>query len=607
MGPASGGPAGGPASGPASGPVARAAPAFPPPASTRRSPSSRGAATTLSRVAEDYWQFLLSIRPQYATFLGDHRYDHRLPDIGATGRRTEEVAVREFLARLDDVAPDSVEGEDLLTRGALAEVLGTSLAEIEQKVHQWDVDQLFGPQVWFLEILNYHPLASRRDYDNFIARMTAYPAMLRQYEENLREGMTQGRVASLMAVDRVVRQIRGVLELPADQHPLAAAIPRIPADWAASAREAMAARVTCAIDDHVRPAHRGLVEFLDRQYRNIARQEVGISSMPGGRETYRFLVRRHTTTALTPEEIHRIGLAEVAGITDEMRKVARALRHRGDVKDFLTAVRNDPANMAGTREQLLERFREDLARAERELPRFFHRLPKAACVVKPLEEFREKDAPAAYYYGPPEDGSRPGTFYANTHSPETKPMYTATSLTAHEAVPGHHLQIALAQEMKHLPAFRRNGSFTAYVEGWALYAERLADEMGLYPDRLSRVGMLTDQCLRACRLVVDTGLHALGWTRDQAIDYMRGNLAMRDGEIVNEVDRYIVWPGQALAYKVGQREIMRLRHDAERALGDAFDLRSFHDVILSHGALPLGTLRVAVEAWIARGRADSRS
>jgi uncharacterized protein (DUF885 family) len=304
---------------------------------------------------------------------------------------------------------------------------------------------------------------------------------------------------------------------------------------------------------------------------------------------------------LSADELHRIGLEEIEVLRDEMTQIARRAGHAGDLENFLESVRKDPENFFKTREEVLKNAELLVGRSTEKLPEWFGALPKTALVVKPIEEFQEKNDAAARYFQPPTDLARPGVYYINTYKPESRPRFSMASLAAHEGVPGHHLQIALALENAGLPQFRRSAGFTAYIEGWALYAERLGDEMGLYPDDLSRLGMLSDQALRAARLVVDTGIHAKDWPRDRAIEFMRSNTPMSQEEIEAEVDRYTVWPGQALAYKVGQREIMALRDEARSRTGRRFDIKAFHDAVLRHGPLPLPVLRESVlEAFPAK-------
>jgi uncharacterized protein (DUF885 family) len=339
-----------------------------------------------------------------------------------------------------------------------------------------------------------------------------------------------------------------------------------------------------------------MLDFLVGYLANHARKDPGVWAVADGAEIYAVLARQHTTTELKPPELHQMGLDDLAGIHQEMRAIMVG-RGAGEssIRAFTEQLTHDPTNLPSTREELIQISEHLLARAQAALPRAFGRLPSLPIVVKPIESFRERDAPAAYYFQASNDGSRPAIFYINTFEPTSRPKHTLPALAFHESVPGHHLQIALAQEAQDLPAFRRlSGGWlaNAFVEGWALYTERLADELGLYTDELARYGMLGYQAWRACRLVVDTGLHHLRWSREQAIDYFLNNVGLPERETLNEVDRYIVWPGQALAYKVGQREIEALRRDQAQRLGERFDVREFHDAVLGHAAVPLSTLRL---------------
>ncbi|HYF00676.1 MAG TPA: DUF885 domain-containing protein, partial [Planctomycetota bacterium] len=335
------------------------------------------------------------------------------------------------------------------------------------------------------------------------------------------------------------------------------------------------------------------LRFLEEEYLPKARtRDLGLGALPGGPAAYAFRIRHHTTLPLSAEEIHRIGLEELRSIQAEMKRIAG-----GDLPSFFATLKADPKNFFSSREELLSTARRDLEACRAALPKWFGRLPRTDCEVKAIEDYREKDSVAAFYYPPDEKLTRKGIYYANTYQPEKRPRFNLRALTVHEAVPGHHLQIALAMEIEGLPRFRRQAGFTAYVEGWGLYSERLADEMGLYEDDLQRFGMLTYQAWRACRLVVDTGLHALGWTREQAVRFFMDNVALTEAEVLNEVDRYLIWPGQALAYMIGKREILALREEARRRLGGRFDIRAFHDLVLRNGAVPLPTLRRLVEAW----------
>jgi uncharacterized protein (DUF885 family) len=326
-------------------------------------------------------------------------------------------------------------------------------------------------------------------------------------------------------------------------------------------------------------------------------EKPGILHVPGGREAYARLIRVNTSLDLTPEELHQTGMNEVARINSELVELGGKVFGTKERKEIQKRLRTDPGLYFTTRDEVAEKAEDALDRARRALPKWFGRLPRADCEVVRMEEHEEKHSTIAYYRGPAEDGSRPGRYYINTSEPQTRPRYEAEALAYHESIPGHHLQIAIAQELEGVPEFRKNSGVTAFVEGWGLYAERLSDEMGLYSSDLDRIGILSYDAWRACRLVVDTGMHAMGWTRAQAIDFMVENTELAVNNIVNEVDRYITWPGQALAYKTGQLEMMRLRQQAGRKLGGKFDIRKFHDVLLGNGAVPLKALRQLVEAY----------
>jgi uncharacterized protein (DUF885 family) len=544
----------------------------------------------LSRLSEEYWQYLMKRNPTWATYLGDHRYDERLSDVGPRGRMQDRGTFSRMRGELAKIDANALSPKDRITHRVLDRTLATALEAMDLEQHQYDVNQMDGPQTNLLELSNYHPTRDDKDRINLALRLEAIPRYLAQYQDNIAAGLMRGRTQPRIIVERVVDQLERSLAVPVEKSPFAEIVAKSP--------PAIAARLKSALTDRVRPAFARLHRFLKNEYLPRARARVGISAMPGGDRVYAFLIRKHTTTDLTAREIHAIGLEELAGIHREADAIAKRHGH-ADGKAFFAAIRKDPKNFSPTREGILERYREALKRAYAALPKAFAVLPKAPCIVKPLEEYRERESPAAYYYSAPYDRSRPAVFYANTYDPPSRPLYNATALTVHEAVPGHHLQIALAQEITGLPMFRREADFTAFTEGWGLYSERLAEELGLYEDDLARAGMLTYQGWRACRLVVDTGMHALGWTREQAIDFMKTNLALSEKEVVAEVERYITWPGQALAYMIGKREIVRLRRDAEAKMGAKFDLKGFHEVVLRNGAIPLSVLAEEVDAWAA--------
>jgi uncharacterized protein (DUF885 family) len=546
------------------------------------------ASEDLRQLAEDYWEGLLQRDPLIATFYGDYRYNDRLPDVGPDGRRAEEGLLCATRARLEPLLSAELEDEDRITADMLKLSVDFGLEALRLRLDEMAVDQMQGPQVWLPELLNWHPTDTPEHVEQLIARYRAFDAHMDQYMGNLEDGVRDGRTAPEIAVERVLAQLRDLLAQPVEGSPL---VTRANID-----QSELVAQLRHSVAETVYPAFTRMYDYLGGYLERHARRDPGVWSVTDGAEIYALLARQHTTTDLTPDELHQIGLDDLVGIHAEMRQImAREDQPDTSIRAFTERITRDPANLPNSREEIVERSDHLLAAAEAALPRAFGRLPRTPCLVKPIEEFRERDAPAAFYYQPSEDSSRPGTFYVNTFEPSSRPLHTLPALAFHEGVPGHHLQIALAQETRDLPRFRRLGAgwlASAFVEGWALYTERLADELGLYPDERARFGMLGYQAWRACRLVVDTGIHHLRWTRARAIEFFFDNVGLTERETVNEVDRYIVWPGQALAYKIGQRQIEVLRADLQRQLGERFDARAFHDELLGHAGVPLSTLDV---------------
>jgi prolyl oligopeptidase len=372
-----------------------------------------------------------------------------------------------------------------------------------------------------------------------------------------------------------------------------------PDEIAVGDRQKLTAAAKKAITGSIIPAYRKFAEFFEKNYLPECPDQVGAWQLPHGKELYEFRARQFTTTSLTPQEIHEIGQAEVRRIHGEMEEIVKEVGFQGTFKQFLEKLRTDPQFYFKDSNELLAAYQVVCKKIDPQLPRLFRKLPRIPYGVEPIPEHMAPDTTTAYYRQPSADGSRAGTYFVNLYRPEVRPKYEMEALSLHEAVPGHHLQIALATELEGLPTFRRFTSFTAYVEGWALYAERLGSDLGLYTEPYSKFGQLTYEMWRAVRLVVDTGMHSMHWTRQQAIDFFAENTAKTEHDIANEVDRYISWPGQALAYKIGELKIRELREQATRELGDAFDLREFHDVILRQGAVPLDVLEEIVTAWLA--------
>jgi prolyl oligopeptidase len=544
------------------------------------------------KLADDWWETQLENSPVYATFTGDNRFNNRLDELGPKARRRWQEKVADLEKRAAAIPPAQLEESDRVSLDLLRLQLDLERRQDKFKLYEWAIDPNFGPQSWLAQLINFTPLKTDKDLDDLDKRLEQFPRFFHQYIGELTDGLGDGRIAPKIAVERVLKQLDEMLAKPVEQSPWGEKLGSLPAPVAAR-REALIKRVSRS----VYPALADLRGFLRDKYLPKARvKDVGLSTLPDGIQTYRFQIFYHTTENFDPNELHELGLNELKSIQDEIRAIAGRMGHKGDLASFFKKIKSNPKNFFRTREDIEKTAQENLRRAVARLPKFFGHVPKTECVVKPIESFREKDAVAAFYYEPPDDLSRPGIYYVNTYAPQTRPRFGAAALAAHESVPGHHMQIAIAMETS-LPAFRRHAQFNAFTEGWGLYSERLADEMGLYRDDSSRFGMLTYQAWRACRLVVDTGIHAKGWSRDKAIDFMAANSALSREEIVNEVDRYIVWPGQALAYMVGEKELMKLRLEAKEKMGKRFDLKEFHDVVLKNGSIPLSTLDAVVRDW----------
>jgi uncharacterized protein (DUF885 family) len=558
--------------------------------------AAEDASSRLATLCDEVWRWRLEESPTSATYLGVGTHD-RLDERGPEARARRERALGGYLRRLEAVSPDALRGEDRITRSILLRTLSEDLESYRHRGWEWDLDQLQGPHVAVQDLLNVQPLSEPAHVDALLARYAQVPSLFAAWTGDLRDGLASGRVAPQTSFHRVRGQVAAFVQTPPAKTSFATVVERLPASWPQAERRRAKARILEAVERDVVPAYRALQGFLDADYAGRAREEVGVWSIPGGAEAYAFLVRQSTTTHRTPEALHELGKAELEKNRAEMLAIARADGHGGDLRSYFDRLAKEPRFRLGTRDEVLGRYREVCARMDARLPEAFGLLPRTGYVVRPIEAYREKDAPAAYYLPPADDGSRPGTFYANTRDPSSWPTYEMEALCFHEAVPGHHLQIAIAVERKDLPALRRHALFTAYVEGWAHYAELLADEMGAYSSSHDRLGYLAGQAWRAARLVVDTGMHALRWTREKALALLREIRGGPESDAENEIDRYVIWPGQALAYKVGQRTILDARDRARRRLGAAFTLAGFHDEVLRHGALPLSLLEDLLHSW----------
>jgi uncharacterized protein (DUF885 family) len=555
----------------------------------------------LAALCDEYWQGFLAASPTFATSIGDTRFDDRLDDNSPAGRERDRKRLEGVLSRARALDANALPPADRLTRAALVEEVESQLAQIDCHFEDWVVDPLNGPQVEFMNLPDYTSVKKPEDARKYVTRVRAMGRYVDQHVANLGAGLASGRVATREAVRKTLDQLQALAAQPVEKWALMGPLAGHE-DWPAAESQALRQALAAAVRDSVAPAFVRYAAFLDKQALPAARppEKAGLVALPGGVECYRKRIRSQTSLDLSPQEIHQLGLAEVARFREELAKLGQKVLGTSDVAEIQKRLRSDPAMHFRTAEEVEAKAREALARAERGIPAWFGVLPKARCEVKVMGMHEAPQSTIAYYRQPAADGSRPGFYMINTYKPETRPRYEAEALAFHESIPGHHLQIAIAQELKGMPEFRKHLGVTAFVEGWALYTERLSDEMGLYTGDLDRIGMLSYDAWRGCRLVVDTGLHAMGWSRQQAIDYMLANSVLAENNIENEVDRYITWPGQALAYKLGQIEILKLREEARKKLGARFDIKAFHDVVLRDGAVALPVLRQQVEAWIAR-------
>jgi len=536
-----------------------------------------------------------------ATLIGDHRYDDRLPDnLGADWRKASEDLDRRYAAAAAALDPAGLNARDALSREIFVYARQLSAEQWRYPDHLLPVSQFFSLPSFLAQLGSGHtaqPFATVKDYENFLARSAAFTGWVDAAIANMREGVKRGIVQPRVVIEKALPQLAAHVVDDPERSVFFQPVANFPEAIPAPERKRLEAAYRAHIMQVVVPAYRRLHAYMRDEYLPHGRATVGLGALPGGKEWYAYKARSYTTTSQTPDEIHAIGLKEVERIAGEMDRVRAELGFKGDLPAFLEHLRTDPRYYFTSADDLLAGYAQIKQRVDAVLPRLFGRLPRADYVIRPVEAFRAASMAAAQYLPPSADGSRPGIFYVNTHDLKVRPRYVMEALSLHEASPGHHFQISIAYELDGLPRFRRFDSYTAFVEGWALYAESLGGELGMYQDRYQYFGRLAFEMWRALRLVVDTGMHARGWTREQALATMARYSALGESDQVAEVERYIALPGQALAYKTGELAIRRLRTAAEARLGARFDVRAFHDLVLGGGALPLAVLEARVGAW----------
>ena len=557
----------------------------------------------LNDLLHEQWEYTMRRSPIYASILGDKRYNDQLDDFSQKAIDDDLLQTQRFLTRFEAIDSTGFPDQEILNKELMVRDLKMNLEGARFKDWEMPVNQSSGIHIDAPQLVSVLSFTNVKDYDDYISRLKKLPILFDQTVIQMRKGMAEGLMPPRFLLEQVVTQSDKVGKTAPDESPFAQPFKKFPDSISPADRKRLHDEGVAAIRNSVLPAYVKFTAFVRDEYAPKGRTEPGIWAFPDGSARYAFRVKQSTTTDLSPEEIHQIGLAQVKEIEDRMLGVAKQMEYK-DVKSFNTAVNADPKLHGQSRQQILDLYRKYIDQMYARLPQMFGRMPKGRLEIMPVEEFREKEASGAEYIDGTPDGSRPGHVMVNTGDFASRSLLDVETTAYHEGVPGHHMQIAIAQELPELPPFRQHENYTAFIEGWALYAERLGKEVGFYQDPYSYYGHLQDDMLRAIRLVVDTGFHYKHWTRQQVVDYFHEHSALDEPTVQSETDRYMAWPAQALGYKIGQLEILKLRQYAKDQLGDKFDIRGFHDEVLSGGALPMDVLSERVHSWVGQQKAQ---
>ena len=565
---------------------------------TTQSQSVEQRVKRLHDLLSEQWEYTLRTSPEFASIIGDKRYNDKLSDFSQAAIDNNLQQSRVFLQKFEAIDTTGFPEQeklnpDLMVRNLREQLEGAKFKEWEMPVNQFSGIHIDAPQ-----LVTSLSFSTVKDYEDYISRLKQFPRAFDETMIQMRKGMKDGLMPPKILLVQVADQTESIAKQKPEDTPFAQPTNNFPKEFSAPDRERLRASVLAAIANQVLPTYKSFLSFVRDDYAPKGRTEIGIWSLPLGTERYAFAVRLQTTTDMQPEEIHQLGLREVARLEAEETAIAKQLGFN-DLKSFKASLKTNPAVHAKSRQQILDEYRVYTDQMWKRLPEMFGRLPKAKLEILPVESFREKEASTSYNQGTP-DGSRPGHVFVNTYDYENQLTINNEDTAYHEGVPGHHMQISIAQELQGLPPFRQQAGYTAYVEGWALYCELLGKEMGFYQNQYNNYGRLDDEMWRACRLVVDTGIHYKKWTREQVVQFLRDHSSQNEAYFQSETDRYIAWPGQALAYKIGQLTILRLRDKARTQLGPKFDIRAFHDELLGAGALPLDVLEQRIDSWIQR-------
>jgi uncharacterized protein (DUF885 family) len=557
----------------------------------------------LSDLLHEQWEYTMRRNPIYASILGDKRYNDKLDDFSQQAIDDNLEQTRRFLDRFEAIDTAGFPEQEVLNKELMVRDLKMDLEGARFKPWEMPVNQFSGIHIDAPQLVSVLSFESVKDYEDYITRLKLLPVLFDQTTEQMRKGMAAGLMPPKILLEKVVTQANGIATTPVDQTPFVHPFDKFPDAISEADRKRLREAGLAAVKDSVLPTYVKFTAFVRDEYAPKGRTEPGAWSLPDGDARYAFRVKESTTTNLSPEEIHQLGLEQVKEIEARMLAVVNQLGYK-DLKSFSASLPDNPKVHARSRKEILDLYQKYTDQMYLKLPEMFGRLPKAKVEILPIEEFREKEASTEYVEGTP-DGSRPGHIMANTGNFEKGTTLDIETTAYHEGVPGHHMQISIAQELPELPLFRKHEEYTAYTEGWALYSERLGKEVGFFQDPYSYYGHLQDDMLRAIRLVVDTGFHYKHWTRQQVVDFFHDHSAIDEAEVQSETDRYMAWPAQALGYKIGQLEILKLRQYSKEQLGDKFDLRAFHDQVLSGGALPMDVLSTRVHEWVGQQKAQA--
>lgn len=559
----------------------------------------------LNDLLAEHWEYTLSTNPEFASIIGDKRWNDKISDASLEAVQKDLARTKEFLGRFEAIDTMGFPEQEALNKTLMVRGLKETLDTARFKNWEIPVNQMSGIHIDTPQVVSYLQFKTVKDYDDYISRMKQLPRLFDQTVTNMRSGMNNGLMPPRFLLEKVLTQTEAIAKQEPEKSPFAQPLANFPKEIPTAEQARIRRDYIAAIRDAVLPAYVKFAGFLREEYVPKGRTEPGVWALPDGAERYVAAAKNLTTTDLTPEQIHQLGLQQVAELEKQMMVIAGKLGYK-DLPSFNAAIEKNPTLRPRSREHILEIYRRHTDAMRKELPKLFGRLPKADVVVAQVEVYRENEAAGAQYNRGTPDGSRPGRILVNTANHDKVKTISMESTAYHEGLPGHHLQSAIQLELSALPPFRQQGGYGAFVEGWALYSERLGKEVGFYQDPYSDYGRLQDEMLRAIRLVVDTGLHYKRWTRDQVVQFFRDHSAIDEVDIQRETDRYIVWHGQALAYKVGQLKILELRERAKKELGNSFDIRQFHDEVLGAGALPLNVLEARITNWITAQKANGK-